>query len=263
MTIEGEDLRASRVFPVKIKALIFDVDGTLADTEESHRRAFNRAFERHGLRWHWSAEEYARLLKIAGGKERMRAYVDSLPLDRRRAVLAQSARPRHPSDQDSRIRPPDPRGSGAAAGRRRPPDRRGRARRCKPLDRLDHDTREHRGAAVGESRARCARPLQRHRRGGSGQAQEAGARHLLVCARGIAQACGRLRGHRGLCERACRRESRRPLHRGHAEPVDARRGFRRAPTWNCLLGLAVPLRARPASSGIAMARRSPRRLVER
>ncbi len=66
---------------MNIKALIFDVDGTLADTEESHRRAFNRAFERHGLRWQWSAEDYARLLKVAGGKERMQVYVDSLPLD--------------------------------------------------------------------------------------------------------------------------------------------------------------------------------------
>jgi HAD superfamily hydrolase (TIGR01509 family) len=65
---------------VSIGALIFDVDGTLADTEEAHRRAFNAAFERHRLGWHWSAAQYARLLATAGGKERLRAYVDSLPL---------------------------------------------------------------------------------------------------------------------------------------------------------------------------------------
>jgi HAD superfamily hydrolase (TIGR01509 family) len=65
---------------MRIEALIFDVDGTLADTEEAHRRAFNAAFERHRLTWHWSAAQYARLLATAGGKERLRAYVDSLPV---------------------------------------------------------------------------------------------------------------------------------------------------------------------------------------
>ena len=66
---------------MNIKALIFDVDGTLADTEEAHRCAFNRAFEQHKLAWHWSADEYARLLKITGGKERIGAYVDSLAIE--------------------------------------------------------------------------------------------------------------------------------------------------------------------------------------
>jgi HAD superfamily hydrolase (TIGR01509 family) len=66
---------------MNIKALIFDVDGTLADTEEAHRCAFNRAFEQHKLAWHWSADEYVRLLKITGGKERIGAYVDSLAID--------------------------------------------------------------------------------------------------------------------------------------------------------------------------------------
>jgi beta-phosphoglucomutase-like phosphatase (HAD superfamily) len=76
---------------MKIKALIFDVDGTLADTEEAHRRSFNQAFERHGLGWHWSAEDYARLLKTTGGKERIGAYVDSLTIDdaERRELKAQ------------------------------------------------------------------------------------------------------------------------------------------------------------------------------
>lgn len=65
---------------MSIKGLIFDVDGTLADTEEAHRCAFNAAFERHGLRWHWTQSEYRNLLKTPGGKERLLAYVESLPV---------------------------------------------------------------------------------------------------------------------------------------------------------------------------------------
>ncbi len=64
-----------------IKALIFDVDGTLADTEEAHRESFNHAFEEHSLDWHWSRAEYARWLNVAGGKERLAAFIDTLPLD--------------------------------------------------------------------------------------------------------------------------------------------------------------------------------------
>mgnify|MGYP001806828797 CR=1 FL=1 len=57
-----------------IRALIFDVDGTLAETEEVHRAAFNRAFAEAGLDWHWDQPLYGRLLKVSGGKERLRAY---------------------------------------------------------------------------------------------------------------------------------------------------------------------------------------------
>ncbi|WP_426434769.1 HAD family hydrolase [Bradyrhizobium genosp. P] len=56
------------------RALIFDVDGTLAETEEVHRRAFNDAFAEAGLGWHWDRTTYGRLLRVAGGKERIRAY---------------------------------------------------------------------------------------------------------------------------------------------------------------------------------------------
>ncbi len=65
---------------MNLKALIFDVDGTLADTEEAHRRAFNEAFRQHGLDWNWSKPRYAHLLSTTGGKERLAAYIDSLPL---------------------------------------------------------------------------------------------------------------------------------------------------------------------------------------
>ncbi len=61
----------------KLKAFIFDVDGTLSDTErDGHRVAFNRAFEEFGMDWHWSVETYGELLAVTGGKERMKFYVD-------------------------------------------------------------------------------------------------------------------------------------------------------------------------------------------
>jgi HAD superfamily hydrolase (TIGR01509 family) len=59
-----------------VRALIFDVDGTLAETEEIHRAAFNAAFAEAGLAWFWTEELYARLLEVTGGRERMAAYAD-------------------------------------------------------------------------------------------------------------------------------------------------------------------------------------------
>ena len=69
-----------------LKAIIFDVDGTIADTEEAHRKAFNQTFEQNGLNWHWSQAEYTSLLSVTGGKERIKHFIDinnlslSLPL---------------------------------------------------------------------------------------------------------------------------------------------------------------------------------------
>lgn len=57
-----------------MKALIFDVDGTLADTETAHREAFNAAFAEVGLDWYWDEELYTHLLSVAGGKERLLHY---------------------------------------------------------------------------------------------------------------------------------------------------------------------------------------------
>jgi HAD superfamily hydrolase (TIGR01509 family) len=65
---------------MRIKALILDVDGTLADTEHAHLLAFNQAFEAHGLDWRWSELDYAEGLKITGGKERLAAFVAALPI---------------------------------------------------------------------------------------------------------------------------------------------------------------------------------------
>jgi len=60
-----------------LQALIFDVDGTLADTErDGHRPAFNQAFTDAGLDWHWDVALYGKLLAVTGGKERMKHYVE-------------------------------------------------------------------------------------------------------------------------------------------------------------------------------------------
>jgi HAD superfamily hydrolase (TIGR01509 family) len=60
------------------KALVFDVDGTLAETEETHRAAFNQTFREAGLDWRWSVEDYGRLLGTTGGKERMKRHRDAM-----------------------------------------------------------------------------------------------------------------------------------------------------------------------------------------
>ncbi|MDD0839122.1 HAD-IA family hydrolase [Curvibacter sp. HBC61] len=54
-----------------LEALIFDVDGTLADTEAAHRAAFNDAFDQVRLGWYWDEATYLRLLQVSGGKERI------------------------------------------------------------------------------------------------------------------------------------------------------------------------------------------------
>jgi len=55
-----------------IRALLWDVDGTLAETErDGHRRAFNQAFADVGVPWRWGEERYGALLAIAGGRERL------------------------------------------------------------------------------------------------------------------------------------------------------------------------------------------------
>ncbi len=59
-----------------LEALLFDVDGTLADTErEGHRVAFNAAFAQEKLDWNWDGQLYGRLLRVTGGKERIRYYL--------------------------------------------------------------------------------------------------------------------------------------------------------------------------------------------
>lgn len=61
----------------ELRALLFDVDGTLAETEEVHRQSFNQAFAEAGLDWDWLAELYEKLLAVTGGKERIRHYLET------------------------------------------------------------------------------------------------------------------------------------------------------------------------------------------
>lgn len=66
----------------KLEALLFDVDGTLADTErDGHRVAFNLAFEEAGLDWDWTEALYGKLLAVTGGKERIRYFLDEFNTD--------------------------------------------------------------------------------------------------------------------------------------------------------------------------------------
>jgi len=61
----------------ELQALLFDVDGTLSDTErDGHRVAFNMAFDEAGLDWNWSENLYGELLAVTGGKERIRFYLE-------------------------------------------------------------------------------------------------------------------------------------------------------------------------------------------
>jgi HAD superfamily hydrolase (TIGR01509 family) len=59
----------------ELRAVLLDVDGTLADTEEIHRRSFNAAFAAAGLDWVWDRQLYHDLLAVTGGKERIRYYL--------------------------------------------------------------------------------------------------------------------------------------------------------------------------------------------
>ena len=61
-----------------LQAILFDVDGTLAETEEVHRQSFNAAFRAAGLPWHWSRDLYRELLAVTGGKERIGRFLAGL-----------------------------------------------------------------------------------------------------------------------------------------------------------------------------------------
>lgn len=70
----GARLERARELIVRSSALILDVDGTLAETEEVHRQAFNAAFAQANLGWCWGRVVYKDLLRVAGGKERISAF---------------------------------------------------------------------------------------------------------------------------------------------------------------------------------------------
>ena len=63
-----------------LQALLWDVDGTVAETErDGHLVAFNQAFEEAGLPWHWDTAHYAALLSVTGGRERLLADMADRP----------------------------------------------------------------------------------------------------------------------------------------------------------------------------------------
>lgn len=67
-----------RVGVTTLSAAIFDVDGTLVESErDGHRVAFNQAFADFGLPDHWGVDTYGRLLTVTGGRQRLRAYLES------------------------------------------------------------------------------------------------------------------------------------------------------------------------------------------
>ncbi|WP_181702409.1 HAD-IA family hydrolase [Chthonobacter albigriseus] len=70
-----------------LKALIFDVDGTLAETEEVHRAAFNEAFKAFDLPWVWDQGLYRELLLVSGGRERLQHYIETYDPPRGREML--------------------------------------------------------------------------------------------------------------------------------------------------------------------------------
>jgi HAD superfamily hydrolase (TIGR01509 family) len=80
-------------------ALLWDVDGTLAETErDGHRRAFNRAFRQAGLSAHWDVDGYGEQLAITGGAERIGAYLtrhEGQSPDPQRVAALHASKQRH------------------------------------------------------------------------------------------------------------------------------------------------------------------------
>lgn len=72
-----------------LEALIFDVDGTLAETEETHRRALNATFRDFRLDWEWDQPTYKRLLHVMGGKERLLHFIEFDGPDEAERALAE------------------------------------------------------------------------------------------------------------------------------------------------------------------------------
>ena len=86
---QAAQVESSGGLALTFDALIFDVDGTLADTEELHRQAFNEAFFACGVDWRWGPALYAELLQVTGGKERIAEYISrrQIPASERGRLL--------------------------------------------------------------------------------------------------------------------------------------------------------------------------------
>ena len=88
-----------------IKAIIFDVDGTLADTEDGHRKSFNKAFAESGLDWNWDVALYDKLLKVTGGKERIKYFVERFSAGLHQARRLRRLRQKSARGEDRGITP--------------------------------------------------------------------------------------------------------------------------------------------------------------
>ena len=65
---------------MELSAVFFDVDGTIAETEEFHRKSFNESFKEFSLDWFWDEAIYKELINIGGGKERIMFHLRRLGL---------------------------------------------------------------------------------------------------------------------------------------------------------------------------------------
>jgi HAD superfamily hydrolase (TIGR01509 family) len=81
--VSGMSLAGDEADFKRFDALLFDVDGTMAETEEFHRRAFNETFAYFELPWVWDVKTYGQLLRVTGGKERIRHFSRWLSDDHR------------------------------------------------------------------------------------------------------------------------------------------------------------------------------------
>ena len=61
---------------MELAGILFDVDGTIAESEEVHRKSFNESFKEFGVKWHWDRAIYKELLNIEGGRERIQYYIE-------------------------------------------------------------------------------------------------------------------------------------------------------------------------------------------
>jgi hypothetical protein len=194
-----------------IKALIFDVDGTLAEAEEGHRQAFNAAFAEAGLGWAWDVDLYRELYNVTGGRERMRHCADLVGLSadalsdadivelhrRKNAHYAEIVRagqcPLRPGVERLILR--------------------ARARGLRlAISTTNQLAGQCRRAHRGDARPGRLWLVRGHRRGGGRLSQEARPRRLSARTRGARAATRRMLGFRGLLEwapvRPARRESR-------------------------------------------------------
>ena len=134
-------------------ALLFDCDGVLGDTErDGHLPAFNATFEQFGLPVRWSVEDYGRLLRIGGGKERLATLLDDPEVWR---AAGSPATEQERAEVDCHVAPCED-GGVHEAGRRRgdpPATRRSPGDHRGPGCGLDRGGGIHLGRAVGARRS--------------------------------------------------------------------------------------------------------------